>query len=71
MITFAMFYWYQLLYYKEIPSIYWMTLVDEKCLGIKDSISHMRGCSWALEYINIHSLHMRLHWRNMYTPSKG
>ena len=22
-----MFYWYQLLYYKEIPSIYWMTLV--------------------------------------------
>ena len=27
MITFAMFYWYELLYYKEILSIYWMTLV--------------------------------------------
>ena len=26
MITFAMFYWYESLYYKEIPSIYWMTL---------------------------------------------
>ena len=27
MITFAMFYRYELLYYKKIPSIYWMTLV--------------------------------------------
>ena len=24
MITFAMFYWYEFLYYKEIPSFYWM-----------------------------------------------
>ena len=27
MIKFATFYLYELLYYKEIPSIYWMTLV--------------------------------------------
>ena len=27
MVTFVMFKWYKLLHYKEIPPIYWMTLV--------------------------------------------
>ena len=27
MVTFVMFKWYELLHYKEIPTIYWMTLV--------------------------------------------
>ena len=34
MITFAMSYWYELLYYKEIPSIYWMTLVSSTFLQV-------------------------------------
>ena len=29
---FVMFKWYKLLHYKEIPPIYWMTLVDEACI---------------------------------------
>ena len=29
MITNAMIYWYELLYYKEILSIYWMTLLHD------------------------------------------
>ena len=54
MVTFFMFKWYALLHYKEIPTIYWMTLV---VVWHRFFIYALLTLSYKIYYAIMHLLH--------------